>query len=338
MACLDILDISAGASIQDFGRRGWQRYGVTAGGAMDRFALAEGQAILGNGPDAAALEFAVRGGRFRAVDSLAISTSGAEMDLKVNDVSRRWRSCLLLRSGDILEIGYARRGFYGYLHIPGGVEAPKILGSRSYLLMAGIGRDLASGDRLRGVSDRIPGSLRSLSPNAYLERRAIRVVLAAQSRMFPDRMRRDFKNSEFEILPARNRQGIRLAATRGPFCLDDGLRVPSAAISSGDIQISGDGTPIILMADSQPTGGFPRIACVISADLDAVAQMPIGEKFRIQIISREEAVSELGRMRREIDNLRSLAEASETESAGECALLRHSLISGAIRGDEYELD
>ena len=338
MPCLEIIEISAGSSIQDLGRIGFQRYGVTSGGAMDRFALAEGQALLGNDSNAAALELTLRGGSFRAAGSIAIATSGAEMGISVNNIARRWRSTILLKHGDNLEIQSARQGVYGYLHLLGGIDSPLVLGSRSYYPIAGIGSVLARGHRLCAISGGFPGFTRSLSPHEYLGNRIIRTVPSAQSGLFPEKIRHEFERSEFEVLPARNRQGIQLSATAGPFFFENGLRVASAAISRGDIQITGDGTPIILMADSQPTGGFPRIACVISADLGAVAQIPVGEKLKFRMIEREEAVSELKRMNRTIRSLRRMAE--ETESAGGDALelLRHSLISGAIRGDEHEID
>ena len=338
MNCLEVIDIAAGASVQDLGRKGFQRYGVTAGGAMDRFALAEGQALLGNDSSSAALEFSVRGGRFGAIGALAVATSGAEMDVRINGIARPWRSTLFLQHGDCLEIGSAKRGVYGYLHLSGGIDSPLELGSRSYFLAAGIGRELMPGNRLCAMAETNARLARTLSRNDYLDRRSIRAVPSAQSGMFPESMRRDFERSEFEILPMRDRQGIRLSATAGPFFLKEGLRVASAAISRGDIQISGDGTPVVLMADAQPTGGFPRIACVIAADQDAVAQMPVGDKFRIRMVRREEAIAELKRMHWKVGSLRPQAEESELAESEADGLLGHSLISGAIRGDEHEID
>ncbi len=139
MAALRIVEIVPGATIQDGGRCGWRRFGVTAGGAIDSFALAEGQTLLGNDPDAAALEMFAVGGKFRCCGELAVATSGTRMEILVNRQPVRWRSVIRLRHDDRVEIGQASEGVYGYLHLPGGIDCPRILGSRSTHDASGLG-------------------------------------------------------------------------------------------------------------------------------------------------------------------------------------------------------
>ncbi|RMH39345.1 MAG: urea amidolyase, partial [Alphaproteobacteria bacterium] len=146
---LRIQSLAPGASVQDRGRPGLQRFGVTGGGAMDMVALAEGQILLGNPPAAAALELAMAGGRFVATGPLVIATSGAEMALSVNGTQRPWRAVIDLEAGDVVEIGAARSGVYGYLHLTGGLDVPPVLGSRATHARAGLGPRIEAGMVLR---------------------------------------------------------------------------------------------------------------------------------------------------------------------------------------------
>ncbi|MBL4559122.1 MAG: biotin-dependent carboxyltransferase family protein [Rhodobacteraceae bacterium] len=255
MSGLEILSLAGPASVQDGGRPGWQRWGVPEGGALDIHALAEGQALLGNAPDAAALEMPGAGGRFRAQAAMVVATSGAEMALRVNGVARGWRSALALGPGETLEIGAAREGAIGYLHLPGGIDAPVELGARSAHRRAGLGLVPTAGDVLRPLG-RGGVAGRSLPRPAHFDRRCIRAMWGPQSALFDAASRARFAAETWTATPFRDRQGIRIAAAGGPFEAALGLTTLSEAVVLGDIQMLGTGEPVVLLADRQPTGGI----------------------------------------------------------------------------------
>jgi biotin-dependent carboxylase-like uncharacterized protein len=330
MSGLEILSLAGPSSIQDRGRPGWQRWGVPEGGALDPFALAEGQALLGNPDDAAALEMPGAGGRFRAQSAMLLATSGAEMPVSVNGTARAWRAVLTLDAGETLEIGTARDGALGYLHLAGGIDAPRVLGSRSTHRRAGIGPIPRVGDVLRPLGrNGIPG--RSLPRPAYFDRRMIRALWGPQSGLFDARDRARLGSEDFVATARRDRQGLRLDPEAGPFAADAGLTTLSEAVLLGDIQVLGNGQPVVLLADRQPTGGYPRIATVIGADLPALVQMPAGARFAFEIVDRAAALAARAGW------LAAIAALPARVRQGGAALLRaENLIGGVVRGDEGE--
>ncbi|PWE30631.1 urea amidolyase [Maritimibacter sp. 55A14] len=337
MSGLEIMEIGAGATVQDRGRAGWQRYGVTAGGAVDMVALAEGQAILGNGRDDAALELAVMGGRFRATGPLLVAGSGADMPLKVNGAAQTWRAGVALEAGDELTLGPARGGVYGYLHVAGGIRSPVVLGARSTHLRAGLGLVPEAGVTLEaGRSGGTPGQ--GLPAPDYFSRRSLRAMWGPQSAVFPEEVRAGFAAATFRVTSQRDRQGVRLEPDCGPLESAEGLTIVSDAVVLGDVQVTGDGQPAVLLADRQPTGGYPRIATVIGADIHVLAQMPAGTRFRLEMVSRDAAVAALGRLRAEIAALPGRVAPLRRDPHDMDDLLAHTLIGGVVRGDEDDGD
>jgi biotin-dependent carboxylase-like uncharacterized protein len=330
MSGLEILSLAGPASVQDGGRPGWQRWGVPEGGALDIHALAEGQALLGNAPDAAALEMPGAGGRFRAQAAMVVATSGAEMALRVNGVARGWRSALALGPGETLEIGAAREGAIGYLHLPGGIDAPVELGARSAHRRAGLGLVPTAGDVLRPLG-RGGVAGRSLPRPAHFDRRCIRAMWGPQSALFDAASRARFAAETWTATPFRDRQGIRIAAAGGPFEAALGLTTLSEAVVLGDIQMLGTGEPVVLLADRQPTGGYPRIATAISADLPALVQMPPSTGFRFEMVDRATALAAQAALRAEIAALPERVVPAPAEG-----LAAINLIGGVVRGDEGE--
>jgi len=349
MSGLEILSIAPNATVQDQGRVGYLRYGLCGGGAIDGYALAEGQALLGNRPDDAALEFAGFGGRFRARSALWLACSGAEMTLAVNGAPRPWRQGFPLSAGDELTIGAAKNGVFGYLHVAGGFLGEVVLGSRATLLRAGLGTILREGmvlpvgARAAGVDsgadsqgDIVPLGLRA--PD-YFARRRFRVLWAPQSRLFSPEVQARILAQAFTVSSARDRMGMRLDVSPGAgLQAEDGLTVASDATNLGDVQITGDGAPVVLLADRGPSGGYPRLLTVISADLGALAQVPSGETIGFDLVSRAEAVDELAKFRRKISALPGMAQPVVKDLRALTDLLAHNLIDGAIRGDEGDDD
>jgi 5-oxoprolinase (ATP-hydrolysing) subunit C len=336
MSGLKILSILPSATIQDQGRVGYLRFGVTSSGAMDAYALAEGQALLGNGSEDAAIEFAEFGGRFQADISTFVALSGAQMDVKLNNTAVGWHQVLHLHAGDILEIGAATDGVYGYLHVSGGFRTERMLGSRSTHLRAGFGHILKSGQMLEiGDADRVVGVSGLANPD-YFKRRTLRALWGPQSHYFDESERAKFAGAKFTVSKMRDRMGIQVAPDCGPIHSSAGLTIASDSISLGDIQITGDGTPAILLADRGPSGGYPRIATLATVDLPALAQIPTGESFRLQMVAREDAVKLLAGFRQEISGLSGKVKPMLRDPRDISDLLTYNLISGVTAGKPDE--
>jgi biotin-dependent carboxylase-like uncharacterized protein len=328
MTGLTLQSIAPSASIQDRGRQGWLRYGLTGSGAVDQYALAEGQALLGNGPDDAAL-FVSRG-------SVAIATSGAEMALAINGAPAAWRRSYHLSDGDQIEIGAAKDGVYGYLHMSGGFRTDLVLGARATHRRASLGHIPAAGETLEAGRATPADVPLGLSRTEYFDRRVIRMMWGAQSRYFSDETRQSFVDAQFTITKMRDRMGVQISPDCGPVHADAGLSIASDTINHGDIQITGDGTPAILLADRGSSGGYPRIGTVITADLDAVAQMPTGAVFRFEVVSRDAAVAALRTYRAGIAALSGQARPVLRDPREMRDLLAYNLIDGMLRGDEHD--
>jgi len=338
MSGLQILSIAPGATIQDRGRAGFLRYGVPSGGAMDLFALAEGQALLGNGADDAALEMAGFGGSFCATAPLDAACSGAEMALRRNGAPLGWRQTFHLEAGDTVEIGATRQtgqaGVYGYFHVAGGFQSEVMLGSRATLLRAGLGTVPAAGVLLATCPLHKSAPRLTLPPPGYFKRRAFRILWGPQSEVFTPQIRQAFLQTTFRIDRMRDRMGIRLAPDHGAFTAAGGLTIASDATNPGDIQITGDGVPVVLLADRGPSGGYPRIATLLSADQSAFAQVPTGETVTFSLVSRPEAVAAWRAFQRDIKALPEKTRPLVRDVREIADLLAYNLIDGVTRGDD----
>ncbi len=336
MGTLEIIEISPGATIQDGGRPGLRRFGVTGSGAMDGYALAEGQALLGNRPDAAALEMFANGGVFRALSPIWIALSGAEMECMIGSSRVPWRASLLVEAGEELRIGRALKGTYGYLHVAGGIDGPVTLGSRSTHAASGMGWVPEAGQHLISMDKRHRSGRKCLSEPGYFDRRTIRIIDGPQSGLFGARDRQALVTGDFTISGKRDRMGIKLEGRNARFDGYSGLTLASDAIVPGDIQVAGDGVATVLLADSQPAGGYPRIANVISADQHVLAQFPSGKEFGMEKISPDEAVAALAEFAEEIRSLPGKAGPLLRDPATIGDLLAYSMISGVVKGDESD--
>ena len=342
-AALEILRAGPAMTIQDPGRPGYARYGLSAGGAMDPYALAEGAALLGNPPHAAAIEMPGTGGEFviRGEPSW-LALSGATMQASLDGQALPWRSSFQALPGQVLNIGGMAtdgdgQGTYGYLHVAGGLDTPLEIGSRGNHLRAGIGgvdgKPLTAGLVLPVAKPtRQPGGCRMLPVPEYLARRSIRILWGPQSSRFAEATRRRLLEEPFRMSHRRDRMAMRLEPESGQ-PLESLLSGISDPAMIGDIQVTGDGLPAILMREHQPTGGYPRIATVITADLAAVAQIPVASPITFQLVSRVEAVSALRLWQ---DGIRSLADRTgpvirSAEQLGN--LLDYNLIGGVISAD-----
>jgi biotin-dependent carboxylase-like uncharacterized protein len=294
MTSLVVLSAGPATSIQDAGRFGWQRYGVGPAGAMDRRSLALANAIAGNPPGAGAIEFALAGGRLRIEGGTArVALAGADCLVKIDGANVPPLSSVTVRDGQSIEVGAARSGMFAYLAIAGGFALRPALGSLSLHHRTGVGglegRALRRDDRLP-LKLQEPAGQDQMLPSPPIETAAaMRVMLGPQDDYFSPDAIRTLTESAYTISDQADRMGLRL---KGPKLEHSakGYNIVSDGIPTGAIQVPGNGMPLILLADRQTTGGYPKIATVISWDLPRLVQCRPGTALRFAIVDRAEAV------------------------------------------------
>lgn len=293
MSSLKVLKAGPCTTVQDLGRSGFLNRGVSGSGAMDPIAHRIANALVGNEPNAATIEFAYLGGTYEVLsERAAIAVAGAMASIYVNDDPRPMLQTVFVEKGDIVTIHATRLGIYGYLGIAGGVLVPPVFGSRSTHLRSGLGglegRTLQSGDILP-ILDKFPGDLKALHLNGMLEREAeeFRVTLGPQLDSFTEQGIESFLGEIYKITEGRDRMAQMLD---GPMIGHrDGFNIVSDGIAPGAIQVAGTQKPMVLLAERQTTGGYPKIANMISADLPYFVQLPIDENVQFKAVAIGEA-------------------------------------------------
>ena len=261
-----------GLTVQDMGRTGLLAQGLSRGGAADRRALSEGAALLGQSDRLVALEMAGMGGVFEATEDIAVALTGAPMRAEIDGAAILWNAAHLLPKGAKLKIGAASAGAYGYLSVAGGIDTTPILGARSVHLAAGLGAAPGQGARLPVGPATTQRSGVRLAVASRFDGGEIRVLRSLQTDFFPAETLERFENTVFSRDQRGNRMGVRMNSDGDGFHVEGGLNVISEVIVPGDIQVTGDGAPYVLLAECQTTGGYPRIGTVIPSDLPRVAQ------------------------------------------------------------------
>ncbi|MGD1882066.1 MAG: biotin-dependent carboxyltransferase family protein [Paracoccaceae bacterium] len=332
---LKILSVGPGCTLQDLGRPGMIAAGLTQGGAADPLALQEGAALLAQHASCAAIEIAGIGGRFEALCDMTIALTGAEMNVHLDGTSLPWGSSHYLAKGAVLEIGAVRRGVFGYLHVAGGFQTQVQLGSRSTHRMIGLGAPLRVGQVLPVGSSTVPSGL-TLPEDGRFGGGHLRIVPSLQTESFPEELIQRFLRTGFFRNPNSTRQAMRLDFDGAGFSDPDQLSVVSEIVVPGDIQIGGDGTPYILLAECQTTGGYPRIGTVIPADLPRAVQAPPAAELRFEMLDMITATeAETQARRAQAKRLRHITPLYR-DPAAISDLLSYQLISGAITGQDQK--
>lgn len=273
-------------SVQDAGRFGFLEHGISASGPMDAGAFAWAGLAAGSG-QGAGIEFSTTGiGLSVSEGEVALGWAGARFVVTVNGTPQAWPGSATLDQGDTINILPGASGNYGYLRFAGTLDVPLVMGSRATNLRARLGgregRVLQVGDVLAVAGDK--AAARAIAAPAIAEG-PIRFIWGIHAEVFPQAVRHHFVTSRFRVSPMMDRMGVRLRDEDKVFAQARILSLVSDPVVCGDIQILGDGTPIVLGRDHQPTGGYPRIGTVIAADLDrffqkrpneAVAFSPVG--------------------------------------------------------------
>ncbi len=330
MSGLRVLRIGPMASVQDLGRPGLLADGVAQGGAADQRALAEGAALLGQNLSCAALELGGVGGVFEVTGSLRVAFTGAPMSATCDGVRMAWNASYQLKAGQLLEIGAATRGVYGYLHLGGGIDVPLMLGARAAHVGAGLGRMIQAGDTLRAGPDQGTRVDQTLRVADRFGGGGVRLVESFQSDLFSGETRARFTATAFRRGARANRMGVELVGDGRRFTAIDQLNVLSEVIVPGDVQMTGEGTPFVLMREHQTTGGYPRIGSVLPSDLPRIAQSVQGDEIRFQWVTLDQALDLEARDQADLRQLPQQCQPLLRDPSGLSNLLSMQLIGGAV--------
>jgi len=265
-------------SVQDLGRFGYAHLGVAASGAADALALRAGNLLVGNSENQAALEMTLVGGIFEFDADTVVALTGSDFDAGLPP----WQA-VEVAAGTIVRCGASRSGARGYLAVRGGIAAPKVLGSASAHLMTGLGgQALRKGDVLpigsEAVREPRKQTLRSPPRDGPL-----RVTEGPQAGWFGH----ELYQASYRVLEESNRMGLRL---RGPAVASPTGHMITEGVALGAVQIPPDGQPIVLFVEHQTTGGYPKPANVISADLWRVGQLRPRDEVQFELVPMERAL------------------------------------------------
>lgn len=304
---LTILSPGPLTTVQDSGRFGALGKGFSPGGAMDMDAMTVANLLVGNAPGVGVLEMTMLGITARFDCETVIALTGADMSTRLNDEPIARYASIAVHPGDVLTMGAASRGMRAYLAVTGGFDLPLVMGSVSTNLKCALGgfqgRKLKTGDELPLNQSGAPFLPRQVSPQEdYPDCISLRVLLGPQDDAFTQKGIDTFLGCEYTVTDKADRMGIRLSGEI--IESKNGVDILSDGIAAGSVQIPASGTPIIMMADRQTTGGYAKIATVISADLSRAAQARPGTRIRFVRITEAEAI----RLRRDAEKKRKQLE------------------------------
>ena len=294
MGVIQVQEPGLFTTVQDLGREGFGPFGVSASGAADAVSLRIGNRLVGNAEGAAGLEMTLLGGAFLfpqgAVAALAGSDFGASLDGKPLEMWTAFEA----RPGQTLRLGPTRSGARCYLCVRGGIEVKLFLGSASTHILSGLGghegRALRKGDVLNIGAASVSARGRSLTAQALKNlspRKVLRVTPGPQSDWFPEPAQQIFYASTYRVAEESNRMGLRLEGAAIP-ALASGEMI-SEGVALGAVQVPEGGLPIILFVEQQTTGGYPKIANVISADFHSLGQLRPRDEIRFERVDWKEA-------------------------------------------------
>ena len=309
---LKILSPGIMTTVQDLGRYGYGRFGVAPSGALDSFSLRIANLLVGNNEDHACLEAMLMGPGIKVLTDVVLAVTGGDLQPKKNKQPiEMWRSHAF-KKNDILSFGPVVNGFRSYIAVAGGIGGPPVMGSRSTNLPSGFGghhgRTLKKEDILTCDGPRAPvkGTDKAFNPDwvpIYSDQWKLRVIWGPQDSHFPEDSRRTFLTSTYTMSQDSDRTGIRLEGPQTLCKPDLEASIISEGVISGSIQVPGDGKPIIILGETV-TGGYRKIATVISADLPALGQIKPGDGIQFGAVSLDEAYLALQEMEDRINDFK----------------------------------
>ncbi len=294
MTKIKIIKHGLQTTVQDSGRSGYQQYGMPVSGAMDTYSLKLANILVGNKPNEACLEATSIGPEIEFDIDTFIAICGANMQARINGNEVEMYRTISVKSGDKLSFKGLKSGFRTYISFAGGIDVPIIMGSKSTYLRGKIGgfkgRQLKSGDELKigNISSNV--DIKEASKDQipiYNDYLTARIIAGPEANYFTMDALEKFLYTDYQLSSQSDRMGYRLMGEK--LIHKSSADIISSGIALGTIQVPAHGQPIIMMADRQTTGGYPRIANVISSDLPYLAQLKPGDTIRFQEIKLEKA-------------------------------------------------
>lgn len=267
-------------TVQDLGRFGYAHQGVSASGAADAAALRAGNLLVGNSENAPALEMTLVGGAFEFKSDAVVALAGSDFQAGLP----LW-AAMEVTAGTVIRFGASQSGARCYLAVRGGIDVPRVLGSASAHLLTGIGGDiLRAGDVLKIGDAAVRNPRREPARPPQWPAGVLHVTAGPQADWFGDELYR----GSYVVQEESNRMGLRL---RGPAIPSPAGTMLTEGVPLGAIQVPPDGQPIILFVEHQTTGGYPKPANVISADLSRVGQLRPRDELRLELVTIDQALA-----------------------------------------------
>jgi len=313
MSVVKVVDPGIYTTIQDIGRYHYQKSGIPVNGAMDAFSCKVANILVGNSEDEACFEATLVGPELQFDSDMYIAVTGADISPNLNGKEIEMWVALKVSRGDILSFGTVKSGCRCYISVSGGLDVPVVMGSRSTYVRGKIGgyegRILKAGDQINtgqkvgkcAILVKLPENFIPIYKNEI----TVRVIPGPQDDYFTKEGIKTFISFEYCVTNEADRMGYRLDGPKITHI--NGADIVSDGITIGSIQIPGNGLPIIMMADRQTTGGYTKIATIITPDIDHVAQLKPGDKIRFKPITIEEAYEVYRQYILKLENISSLA-------------------------------
>ncbi len=299
-------------TVQDLGRIGYQHYGMPVCGAMDHYAMELANILVGNPRGEAVIETTVMGPTIVFGEAEIFAITGGDFGPTLNGMPIENDRAYLAEAGDTLALPVAKAGARAYIAFAGGLGLEEVMGSRSTFLKGGVGgfqgRAIRDGDRinLRAPCAWLPDLEERFVPEKMLpalqDNIEVRFTYGPQDDLFSAAGKRTFRTSEYALSDKSDRMGFRLDGPAVERAAGSDGNIISDGICFGTIQVT-NGQPIVMMADRQTTGGYPKLGCVITADLPLLAQLKAGDRVRFRPVSVAAAQALYRRQQKSLDDL-----------------------------------
>ncbi len=334
MTALRIVTPGGASSLQDLGRPGYARHGVTEAGAMDGLALRLANRVVGHAEGEACIEFAMMGGTYEALDGGCRVAVAGDFAVTLDGVALDPYRAVELAPGQRLVVGRALSGVYGYLAVAGGFAVAPVLGSRSVHARSGLGGAALTPGAVLPLRHPVPPPSAPLGLDRAFWPASdgpVRVVWGPQDEFFTERGKADFLRGPYRAALRSDRMGYRL---EGPPVEHAGdFDIVSDGIVLGSVQVPGNRQPIVLLADRQSTGGYPKIATIIATDIRRLVQRGLQVPFRFEAVSLEEADEILRAGEAAFHELCArIGPVADRDLFGSERLLSLNLVDGVVRG------
>lgn len=329
-------------TVQDEGRFGYEQYGVSPAGPMDKRAFHIANILVGNELGEAQLEMTIMGPEINFTSSAVVALTGSDMKPMLNGHQVSMYRALSVKEGDVLKLQVANNGCRTYLSVAGGLEIPEMMGSRSTLVKNNIGgyqgRPLKAGDLIefRKIIAAIDNqAARFLPPECKLDKYSrVRVILGPQNDCFTEKGIKDFLGGVYKVSGEFDRMGYRLQGAKLQHVTDG--NIISDGVVMGSIQVPSAGQPIVMMADCQSIGGYTKIATVINVDLPLIGQCRAGHEIQFVTVNIEEAQQLYMDYYKELDHLKRRLEIPVTYSQTRHFQINVQGVSFQVKVEEHE--